>query len=188
MNNDIQVTKGWLRKMVEIIDMEGSIGCVIPTQHLPLGRASIVFNDGIVDVEETAYVTGACALFKREVFDQLGLFDESLHRNGQADLDFAIRMRKAGIRTMIAREVYIQHEHSLTLRDLEEYQSGEYQKENYVELKALKNKWGEAEIQVFLQNAWQVYDKERYEREVELLTKELRESKDKRIKGKEERN
>lgn len=57
---------------------------------------------------EICYVIGACQLVRREVFDRIGLLDESIFY-GPEDADFCIRAREAGYVTVYLPSVSIMH-------------------------------------------------------------------------------
>lgn len=57
---------------------------------------------------EICYVIGACQLIRREVFDKIGLLDESIFY-GPEDADFCIRARSAGYKTVYLPSVRILH-------------------------------------------------------------------------------
>ena len=57
-----------------------------------VGLEAIAHNNGW-----TVAVTGACAVVRRTVFQQLGGFDEAYH-NGGEDVDLCLRLRRRGLR------------------------------------------------------------------------------------------
>ena len=118
VNNDIEVTHGdWLDEMVAHV-LRPDVGCVGAKLLYPDGRiqhAGIVIGLGGVAghghrfapaddpgylnrlrcVQNVSAVTAACLLVSREVFEQVGGFDESL-TVAFNDVDFCLKVRAAG--------------------------------------------------------------------------------------------
>jgi GT2 family glycosyltransferase len=118
INNDIEVTHGdWLDEMVALA-LRPDAGCVGAKLLYPDGRiqhAGIVIGLGGVAghghrfaraddpgylhrlrcVQNVSAVTAACVLVRREVFEQVGGFDESL-TVAFNDVDFCLKVRAAG--------------------------------------------------------------------------------------------
>jgi GT2 family glycosyltransferase len=58
--------------------------------------------------KERNAATAACMVVKRYVFDTLEGFDERF-RNGMEDIDFCVRMKKAGYRIIVSHESVVGH-------------------------------------------------------------------------------
>lgn len=128
LNNDTLVTAGWLEKMLEVARRHPDIG-VVGNKHLwpdsgKVNHAGMVFDaqgvpvhlypghdpaDPCVNVSrDFQIVTAACWLVPRELFLQLGGFDEGFV-NGFEDVDFCLRVREAGKRVYYCHESVIYH-------------------------------------------------------------------------------
>jgi GT2 family glycosyltransferase len=62
------------------------------------------------------YVSGACMLIRREVFEKIGLFDESFFMYFE-DVDFCLRATRAGFKLSLETEAVVEHqisEHKFT--------------------------------------------------------------------------
>lgn len=115
LNNDTYHTPGWLRSLVETLEGDPSIG-VVGNKHLfpqsgKLNHAGMVFDDNDTPIHlypgldadyapanlcrEFQILTAACWLVPRELFLDLGGFDEN-YRNGFEDVDFCLRVRQRG--------------------------------------------------------------------------------------------
>jgi glycosyltransferase involved in cell wall biosynthesis len=119
LNNDTEViTPGWLEELVSVCQWPevGSVGCKLlfpngSIQHagiLTSGR-NIATHAGIRETAEDMFyqntvktrheviaVTGACAMFRREVFDAMGGLDQRFLPNGYGDVELGIKLTRAG--------------------------------------------------------------------------------------------
>lgn len=91
------------------------------------------------------WVSFPCVYIKREVFDEIGYFDEDYSGYGFEDLDFCFRARRAGFKIAVAAEVAVRHgvnglTYGSTFRRVKtEEQMG---KENNENLLKFAVKWG----------------------------------------------
>jgi len=81
-------------------------------RHRDVGaRSASLRLDHTVDVDA---VSGCSMLIKREVIDAIGLFDEDYFFTFE-DLDFCLRARRAGFRTILAGDARAYHEGSRSI-------------------------------------------------------------------------
>lgn len=128
MNNDIVVTDGWLGKILTAMERTGAgiVGpmadCVAGAQHIDFAYkdpaqladfARRVYYAELSKTLETQAVVGFCMLIKRDVFDQIGEFDEQFI-NGYEESDFCLRAGDAGFKVVVARDTFIHHKGSQT--------------------------------------------------------------------------
>jgi GT2 family glycosyltransferase len=168
VNNDVLVTTGWLRRMLEAMEgtrnreqgtakgsgfgVQGSeeekaegkrqkaennpeskienpkspVGLVGPLtncasgyQEIPVvSYADTSCLDGFAwehgkqydgQVQEVDRLIGFCLLIRREVIDQIGLFDERFGIGNYEDDDYCRRAREAGWKLTVARDAFIHH-------------------------------------------------------------------------------
>lgn len=144
LNNDIEASsEGWLRSMVEqaVRPEIGAVGArlVYPdgtVQHagvvLGVGGIGIHLFSGIHGdhigyfgwdrvVRSYSALSAACLLVRRDVFDELGGFDESLPVAFN-DIDFCLRMGQAGYRLLYTPHAVLIHYESAS-RGLSGYSS-----------------------------------------------------------------
>lgn len=144
-DNDIVINDlDWLRTMLRTFDER--TGMVVPTSNFAFGLQSMVFNTYFMRrglIKHYAKVgSGFFELIKREVFNKIGLLDEQFGLGYNVDLDFSIRVRKAGYNIKIARDMYIYHHGSASLKQVADLT--ELEKKTR---KILVDKWGKKEIE-----------------------------------------
>lgn len=113
INDDVQIIDhdyGWMTKMLLSFGKE-NLGAVGPVSNNVMGYQS---NNhiGLPPYIETARLSGMCMLVRSDVVDKVGVLDESLP--GGDDLDYSIRIRKAGYRLGICRRSFILHHYATT--------------------------------------------------------------------------
>lgn len=118
LNDDIKVLDWdylWLQKLLEVFTFTEKCGVAVPTSNVVMGRQDFVIDSPAL-IEMTPLVSGMCVLTKREIINKVGLLDDKLY--GGDDLDFAIRVKEAGYRLFIRRDVFLFHFGSLTGKSL----------------------------------------------------------------------
>ena len=119
LNNDTQVTEGWLSSLVRLIESDGTIGMVGSKLVYPDGRlqeaGGIIWSDGsgwnygrLDDpdkaeynyVKDVDYISGAAILLSVDLWKQIGGFDERFAPAYCEDSDLAFEVRKAGYRVV----------------------------------------------------------------------------------------
>jgi GT2 family glycosyltransferase len=136
LNNDTDVqTPEWLEAMVGLAELEG-VGAVGPLLLYPNGtvqHAGVVLglrgtadhimrrfpstSDGYAGslscTREVSAVTAACMLVRRELFLELGAFDEHFATHYQ-DVDLCLRIRRSGRRILYTPRAVLRHHESAT--------------------------------------------------------------------------
>lgn len=119
LNNDTQVTEGWLKALVDLIRSDPTIGMVGSKLVYPDGRlqeaGGIIWSDGsgwnygrLDDpdkaeynyVKDVDYISGAAILLSRALWEQIGGFDERYAPAYCEDSDLAFAVRRAGYRVV----------------------------------------------------------------------------------------
>jgi O-antigen biosynthesis protein len=142
LNNDTEVTSGWLDDMLSGLRNDSKLGAIGPltfnskVNHInrfvmPMGFGRLTdpnmpreevraymkraYGDKIFKVEMIAFF---CTVFRRQVFEQLGKLDENLELGLGDDDDFCYQMRKAGWDIGIMAGVYVWHNLRTTFKTM----------------------------------------------------------------------
>jgi GT2 family glycosyltransferase len=83
-------------------------------------------------------LTGFCLLVRREVFEQVGNFDEQFGLGFFDDDDLCVRAREAGFQLLVAEDVFVHHFGNRTFRGL----GIDCKKLLMSNFERFKNKWG----------------------------------------------
>jgi GT2 family glycosyltransferase len=159
-NNDTIVTAGWLDRMRAIMRNNPKIGAVGPITTYGAKQQvwRFIWEGKAVDVndsaarqkalaskygdsfQETPIVTFFCTMFRRDVFDELGLLDEDYGVGLWDDQDLCAKMRKAGWKIAVAMGAYVRHFHRTTFKSVYSVEQIENMKKNNQKIFAKKMK------------------------------------------------
>ena len=126
LNNDVVVTTGWLRRMLEALRAESRAGLVGPLTNWPESpqQARGAYREDLLDLDRFAFewgrahdhqrsdvgeVIGFCLLIDGPVIEAIGLLDEEFGVGQCEDKDFSARAKAAGFRMIVARDAYVHH-------------------------------------------------------------------------------
>lgn len=130
LNNDTIVQPDWLAPLIQAMEQNDEVGMVGPMLLYPNGRVQeaggIIWRDGsgwnygrhdVPDrpeynyIKETDYISGACLLLKRTLWDEIGGFDERFAPAYYEDTDLAFEVRRRGYRVLyqpLSRVVHLE--------------------------------------------------------------------------------
>ena len=161
MNNDVEVSQGWLSNMIAFLDTHPRIGAVGPLNSNPKDWQCVdrvrqkiapqIPNFLTEDIHERnrilnyhfhragILIEGMLAFFcvavKRRTVDAVGLLDESFVGGGDDD-DYCRRLRKAGYVLGLSLDTYVVHHASSTANAVYEAEErSEMRKKNLARLK-----------------------------------------------------
>jgi GT2 family glycosyltransferase len=103
LNCDTEVKRNFVERNVEILDADASIAglsCIIVDKYGKNWWTGGGFNkaypvnltDDFEGIRSVDFVAGTAAFYRREVFDKIGLFDES-YRMYHEDVEFGLRIK-----------------------------------------------------------------------------------------------
>ena len=134
MNNDVQVTAGWLAPLIETFASHEKVGAVSPKILFPDGRlqeaGARIRQDassqliGLRDdpalprynyLREVDYCSGVCLMIESESFRELGGFDAAFAPAYYEDADLCLRLRSSGKRIMYNPNSVVVHHLSATM-------------------------------------------------------------------------
>ncbi|WP_240414490.1 glycosyltransferase family 2 protein [Paenibacillus periandrae] len=134
LNNDTVVTQGWLTNLHRCLDSDERFGLVGPMTNYISGEQLVATSYTSLEEmhrfaaefnrpdplrwKKTARITGFCLLFRRELFERLGYFDEGFQIGNCEDDDFCLRVRLLGLDLVIAGDSFIHHVGSVSMKAL----------------------------------------------------------------------
>lgn len=92
---------------------------------MPENIAKEVASKYACETRETKMLIGFCLAVRREVLQEVGLYDEAMFV-GAEDLELSWRLRCLGYNLQIALDVFVEHRHHISFSSLEESQAKEY--------------------------------------------------------------
>ena len=126
LHNDVVVCEAWLSDMLECINRDSKIGLVGPMTNQAAGiQKDINTNYRSIDHFETyakkfrkrnryrrvrqKNISEICIIFRRELIEEIGYFDENLKTEAVAVEDLCSRIAMRGYENVVAADVYIHH-------------------------------------------------------------------------------
>ena len=144
-NNDTVVTRGWIRKMINILARRDNFGLINPSwEGRPEGVPIDEYNSALEKIEgrfvETDWCRGFSTVVKKSVVKGIGKMDEAFGLAYFEDVDYSIRAIEAGFRCLKALDTYVYHERNVTaFRELEGKKWNELHEKNKL---ICHQKWG----------------------------------------------
>ena len=141
LNNDIECDENFIEEMLKGFTTKdtGSVACkmlnfynrmmiddagdFIKKKGSPYARGHGEIDQGQYD--EEGFILGACggaAIFKKEVFDEVGLFDEDFFAYYE-DIDFSLRLQLGGYKCFYNPKAVCYHKRGATTKDATGFQT-----------------------------------------------------------------
>ncbi|UVI28613.1 glycosyltransferase family 2 protein [Paenibacillus spongiae] len=165
LNNDSVVTPDWLSNLLTCLHSNPHYGIVGPVTNYISGDQLIETSySNIEEMQQfsrtfnrsdasrwvvTGRLTGFCMLFRREDFRRLGYFDEGFEIGNCEDDDYGLRARLLGMQLVIAKDTFIHHYGSVSMKSL----NGRFDQVYKKNLAFYANKWADPHMMLSL--AWQ---------------------------------
>lgn len=156
LNNDTIVTENWLSNLLACLNGSDRHGLVGPVTNYISGEQLIATTYGSTEEMHrfaksfnrsdpgkwaaTGRLTGFCVLMRKEVFRRIGYLDEGFEIGNCEDDDYGFRNRLLGLELVIAKDTFIHHVGSTTIKTLTPDQFEEMYARN---LAFYSDKWGE---------------------------------------------
>jgi GT2 family glycosyltransferase len=157
LNSDATVTPGAVETMVEVLHRRRDVAIVGPRTLSPDGTIQVSFgpdltpwnewrqrrlvrgvkarrtaalreaNERASSDHEPAWVSGSCFLARRDVLEQVGLFDEGFFLY-EEDVDLCLRVRQAGYRVVFTSRAVVLHHLGRSMETASERAREEYRR------------------------------------------------------------
>ncbi|MBK5274149.1 MAG: glycosyltransferase family 2 protein [Desulfuromonadales bacterium] len=133
LNNDVIVREGWLKPLVELLERDPAAGMAGPKLVYPNGllqdAGAIVWSDGNAwnygrwdnpdktkynYAREADYVSGACMLVRRDLWEDIGGFDLRYAPAYYEDTDLAFEIRSRGYKVLYQPKSAVVHFEGIT--------------------------------------------------------------------------
>lgn len=133
LNNDTQVQRNWLETLVALMEREPQIGLAGSKLVYPNGlvqeAGGIVWKDAtvlqygnnrqpgeeeLIVLREVDYISGASIIIRKELWEDIGGFDERFAPAYYEDVDLAFRVRESGYKVMYQPGSEVVHFESVT--------------------------------------------------------------------------
>lgn len=125
LNNDVIVTKDWLKKIVKAAKSDkeiGAVGTMFNAFENKKYLKDAEQNKSLIDVvaqtisiknsgkiKKAKTIHGLCMFIKKSVFKKVGLFNEDFYPCFGEDIEFCERLKKNGYKLVDALDVFIFH-------------------------------------------------------------------------------
>ena len=151
LNNDTEVQKDWLKNLLQLMESDDKIGIAGPKFIYPDGilleAGCIIWKDGeswqygMFDnpdrpeynySRETDFISGACIIIKKELFYEIGGFDERYAPAYYEDADLAFEARKRGYKVVYLPSSVVIHYENITYKKYKP-DDGQVNKEKFIQ-------------------------------------------------------
>jgi len=122
LNDDTEVTPGWLTRLIGTLKRYPDVGIVGPMTDCASGPQGVQPGYDVREhwgqSDDTERLVGFCLLMRREVYDQIGPMDERYGLGNFDEDDYEVTARLAGWHLRMVRDVWIHHKGSQTFKRL----------------------------------------------------------------------
>ena len=122
LNNDTEVTRGWLNRSIEILEKNPHIGVMNPQSNI----FGVPYTKDVAEKIETqntfkemGMCIGFCMFIRKDVIEKIGYLDaESYPGYFFEDSDYSKRVKKAGYICALAQNAYVYHQEHQSVNKL----------------------------------------------------------------------
>ena len=108
MNSDVEIYDKWDEFMKASIDTgDTDVVMATPMYAYPYGRAKRAKE--LMKDELSDFMDFSCFMFKKDIIDKIGLFDENIEIGWGEDIDFRFRLEQAGLTIKSTKMVNTHH-------------------------------------------------------------------------------
>ena len=121
MDSDAYPRKGWLTLMMQIFDIPkfqpvGVVAPVTSSKGATTAQSLIEYNESSEPIaEKEQQISGFCFLVKKDIFKEIGYFDERFYIYGQ-DSEWMDRIIASKYNSVIVPSAYVDHEVSVAVK------------------------------------------------------------------------
>ena len=142
MNNDIFVWPGWMEALIKTFEDNDDCGVAMPAlmKQTKDGKEALKFKE--IDISRNFFKYGpraefgSCWLIRKDIMDEVGLFDETFKIGFGEDRDYWRRIRQAGYETYRTHKTRVFHQGNVTIGKIEDRRKYTSANREY-----LKKKW-----------------------------------------------
>ncbi len=114
---DVTVHLDTIKKILGVFDADANLAALIgsyddePRAANFLSQYKNLFHhyNHQIGLEEASTFWGACGAIKRDIFLEMGGFDESYRRPCIEDIELGYRLRAKGYRILLCKDIYVKH-------------------------------------------------------------------------------
>ena len=138
LNNDVVVSKEWLKGLIDCVESAKDLGMVGPRTNFVSGPQIVtdtaagydtlmkyqVYAENFRKAYRGLYtpywrIIPFCGLVRKEAMAKVGNFDEQFYPGNFGDDDLCLRLCLAGYRNMICGDVFVHHHGSVSMRKID---------------------------------------------------------------------
>ena len=133
LNSDTVVTPGWLEGMLEIMQRDPEIACVMPMSNqcslhsleIPMGWNIFQYAADLrrrmpKEPFDAVTVGGFCLMIRREALEDVGHYDEIFGRGYGEESDWCMRARSRGWKVTGTPNTFVYHRGKVTFKDFKQ--------------------------------------------------------------------
>lgn len=143
LNNDVEILRpGSIETLVQILESDPSLGAIGPVTDACMGPQQVGQNTIYPEFHPSRFLIGFMMLVREDCWKKVGKLEEGYNDAGQDDLDYSMRIRKAGYNIGICRKVLVHHFGGATQQMRYDQYGPKYKEMEDIGRQLLIQKWG----------------------------------------------